>query len=229
MGSVSIGRILAYIFFTFFALPPIYFGGWLLLLWLRILFRPGIYLQYPYLGVGIAFLCLGLVEVLCIIQGMRRGGRWKLLLAVPVVLGLATMVNVPDVAREDREGSRHIGTLINELDSFARQHGRFPATVPELTKFGPAAASPSPYRKNGQPLRHRVVLLADATGPYSGSIGDEPGVAFYAVTHDCKEAWLTETELSRPVAGKVQFVQLLTESGYVTSFHRQVSPKWPAE
>jgi hypothetical protein len=124
---------------------------------------------------------------------------------------------------------RHVADMVRTLDSFGREHGRFPEIAAELEQFDSASIGPSPYRKNGQSLHHRVVLLANANGPYSGSVGDAPGVLFYAVSNDYKDVWLTETQLDRPVGGHAQFVQILHEDGFSTFFHRQVSAKWPAE
>jgi hypothetical protein len=224
-ARLHVGRLLAYFFFCLFALPPLFFGGSLLRYWLMIQFHRGIYLEYPYMSFGLGFVGLGILEVFCVMQGMQRKGFGRLLLAVPVTMGLATMINVPDIAPEDLEGLRHITEMTRELDAFARQHGRFPETAAELESISPAPNSLSPYRTGGQSLHHRVVFFANATGPYSGSVGDAPGVLFYAVKNGYKEAWLTETQLDRPVGGHVRFVQILTEDGFSTSLHRQLSPK----
>jgi hypothetical protein len=229
MTRLQTGRLLAYLFFSLFAIPPLLFGGSLLRYWLMIQFRSGIYLEYPYLAVGLAFVCLGLLEIFCAIQGMRRKGFGRALLAVPVILGLATMINVPEIVPEDREGTRHLTQVLDGVDSFGREHGRFPATAAELEQYSPTTTGSSSYRENGQALRHRVVLIPNANGPYSGEVGKEPGVLFYAVNNDCKEAWLTETQLDRPVGGQVQFVSILTLDGFSTFFHRQISPNWPTQ
>jgi hypothetical protein len=222
-------RLLAYLFFSFFAIPPLLFAASLLRYWLMIQFRSGIYLEYPYLTVGLAFLCVGLLEIFCVIQGIRRKGLWRALLAVPVILGLATMINVPEIVPEDRESNRHLIEVLQKVDSFSREHGRFPATAAELEQLSAATTSLSPYRENGQSLHHRVVLIPSASGPYSGNVGKEPGVLFYAVNSEYKEAWLAETQLDRPVGGQVQFVNIFTEDGYSTFFHRQISPNWPVQ
>jgi hypothetical protein len=228
MDRLHAGRLIAYLFFGLFAVPPLLFAGLLFRYWLMIQFHRGIYLEYPYLATGLVFLCLGILEVFCVMQGMRRRGFGRLLLAIPVILGFATMINVPEIAPKDREGLRHLSNMITGLDSFDSEHGHYPETVAELEQTSSETNGPTRYRKNGQLLHHRAVLLANASGPYSGSVGDEPGVLFYAVTSDYKEAWLTETELDRPVGGHVQFVQILTFDGFSTSLHRQVSTKRPA-
>lgn len=69
--------------------------------WTMIQFSRGIYLEYPYLLVGSDFVGVALLQILCATAGMRRVGLWRLLLAVPVVLGFATMINATDIAPED--------------------------------------------------------------------------------------------------------------------------------
>jgi len=196
--------------------------------WVMTQFGRGTYLEYPYLLVGLAFWGVAVLQLFCASHGMRRTGPWRLLLAVPVILGLATMINVPEIAPEDREGLRQVGVVLNGLNSFSQEHGRFPSTAAEMEQRIPSTIGPSPYRNRGRPLAHRVVLISNATGPYSGGTGDQPGVLYYSVSSDGKEAWIVVTQLDRPVGGKVRFTDILTEDGFTTSLHRQVSPTWPA-
>jgi len=221
-------RLIAYIFLCAFALPALFFAAMLLVYWVTAHIRPGIYVDYPYLLVGFAFIAVAVIQALCATAGMNRDGAYRLLLIVPVVLCLATMINVPEIAPEDREGLRHVSDVLRGLNSFSEWHGRFPRTAMELEQFIPSTIGPSAYRSSGRRLAYRVVLIPNAAGPYPGSAGDQPGVSYYSVSSDCKDAWIAVTQLDRPVGGKVQFTDILTVDGFTTSLHRRVSPTWPA-
>jgi hypothetical protein len=221
-------RLIAYIFLCASAIPALFFGTMLLAYWAMTQFGRGTYLEYPYLLVGLAFCGVAFLQALCATEGMRRSGAWRFLLIVPVALCLATMINVPDIAPEDREGLREVSDVLRGLNSFSSEHGRFPATVAQLEQLIPSTIGPSPYRNGGRPVGHHVALISNASGPYTGSAGDQPGVLYYSVSGDCKESWIAVTELDRPVGGKVRFTRILTEDGFTTSLHRQVSLNWPA-
>jgi len=229
MTRSRVGLALVYFFFSLFTFPPLLISAALLRYWLLTHLRQSIYVEYPYLAVGLVFLSLGLLEVFCVIRGVGRAGSWRLLLGVPVILCLAAMINFPNIAPEDFEGLRHLGTVFQDLNSFGKDHGRFPSTVVELEQSSPTVIATSRYRRSGETLHHRVVLLGNASGPYSGSVGDEPGVLFYAVTGDYKQVWLTETQLDRPAGGRVQFVRILSPDGFTTSYHLQVMPRYSAK
>lgn len=89
--------------------------------------------------------------------------------------------------------------MLRGLNSFSGEHGRFSATTMELEQLIPSTIGPNPYRKDRSHLRHLIVFFPNASGAYSGSVGDEPGGLFYRVSSDCKEAWITVTQLDRPV------------------------------
>jgi hypothetical protein len=195
-------------------LPMFIFGGWLLILWVAIQIRRSVYLEYSYLTVGIAFLSLGVVALFCVVYAAKKRGGWGGLYVVPVIAGLWSMVVIPNIVPYDVKSLHHIRNLTDELDSFSKQHGRFPdhetALPAEVLK------EPSPYYQNGRQLPFRTVLVPNATGPFLDSPGADPGVIFYAVSADQQEVWLTGTEIRfphRPVGGHAQFIRFLSLDG----------------
>jgi hypothetical protein len=186
------------------------FGGWLLTLWVTIQVRRCVYLEYPYLKVGIVFLSLGAVALLCLLYAAKKRGGWGALYVVPLVAGLWTMVVVPDIVPYDTEGRHHVRKMADTLDSFSKREGHFPDRETAL----PAAVlrEPSPYYQTGRQLPFRTVLVPNATGPVLDNPGADPGVIFYAVSADLRKVWLTGTELSfpHPIGDYVRFIRLLS-------------------
>jgi hypothetical protein len=200
-------------------------GGWLLALWIAIQIRSSVYLDYPYLKVGIVFLFLGVIALFCVVYAARRGGGWSALFVFPVIAGFYTMVAIPGVIPYDLKSSAHIRNLANELDLLKEKTGRFPDGETAL----PATVlqEPSPYYQTGRQLQFRTVILPNATGPFLDSAGAEPGVIFYAVRADQQEAWLTGTEIRFPHhrgIGQVQFIPFLSADGDMRVLHLHSTP-----
>ena len=189
------------------------FGGWLLTLWITIQIRRSVYLEYSYLTIGMAFVAMGVVSLLCVLYAVRRRGNWGALYVVPVMAGLWTMVAIPNLAPYDTKSPHHIGNVADELESFSKQHGRFPDNETALS--ADVLKEPGPYYQNGRQLPFRTVLVPRATGPFLDSPGTDPGVIFYAVSADQQEAWLTGTELRFPrlSVGQAQFIGFLSLDG----------------
>ncbi len=206
------------------------FGGWLLALWITIQLRHCVYLEYPYLATGTGFVFFGVAALFCVLYGARRRGYWRMLLLVPVVTGLWAMVVIPNVLPFDLEGSGHLSHVVNALEFFSRLHNRYPGDEAEVKQaFTSLPKERSLYRKNGQELPFRLVLVANATGPFLGDPGNDPGVMFYSVSPDRQEAWLTATELdsSHPIGNHVRFADFFSIDGDPRVFHRRVSQQQP--
>jgi hypothetical protein len=200
------------------------FGGWLLTLRITILIRHCVYLEYPYLATGVAFVLIGIISLLCVLYGARSRGYWGILFLVPVVIGLWTMIVIPNIFPFDLEGSAHLSHVAGALDFFSKLHSRYPGDETELEQVLAALPKePSLYRKNGQELPFRIVLIANATGPFLESPGSDPGIMFYAVSPDRQEAWLTATELRHPVGNQVRFSDFFSVDGDHRVFHRRIS------
>jgi hypothetical protein len=195
------------------------YGGWLLKLWIAIQLRHCVYLEYSYLKIGIAFVSLGLVSLLCALYAARRRGHWSALFAFPVLAGLWTMVVVSSIIPNDRQSAYHIQNMARELESFSAEHGRFPDRETAL----PAGVlnESSPYYQQGRQLPFRTVLIPNATAPFLDNPGADPGVIFYAVSADQQDVWLTGTELRfpRPIGGHVQFLSYLSIDGDTRVIH----------
>jgi hypothetical protein len=101
------------------------FGGWLIKLWITIQLQRCVYLEYSYLTVGVAFVSLGVLALLCALYATRRRGYWSALFAFPVVAGLWTMVVVPNIVPYDRVTSSHIHIVMRELEAFSSENGGF--------------------------------------------------------------------------------------------------------
>jgi hypothetical protein len=189
------------------------YGGWLLKLWITIQVQRCVYLEYSYLTVGMVFMSLGVVSVLCVLYAARRRGYWSALFAVPVIAGLWTMAVIPNIVPYDTRSANYIQTVMRELDAFSAEHGGFPDRETALPAY--FLNEPSPYSQNGRQLPFRTVLLPNATGPFLDNPGADPGVIFYAVSADRQEAWLTRTELRfpHPIGGYVQFAGFFYTNG----------------
>ncbi len=202
-----------------FCLPTLLYGGWLLKLWIAIQLQRCVYLEYSYLTVGLIFMALGVVSLLCALYAARRRGYWSALFAVPVIAGLWTMATVPNMIPYDTSTSGHIRAVMTNSETFRSEHGRFPDRETAL----PAAVlnEPSPYYQQGRRLPFRTVWISNATGPFLNSAGADPGVVFYAVSADQQDVWLTGTELGFPhsVGGYVQFVTFLSADGDTRVLH----------
>jgi hypothetical protein len=187
------------------------FGGWLLKLWITIQLERCVYLEYSYLTVGVAFVSLGVLALLCALYATRRRGYWSALFAFPVVAGLWTMVVVPNIVPYDRGTSSHIQIVMRELEAFSSENGGFPDRETALPDV--LLKESSPYYQNGRQLPFRTVLLPNATGPFLDNPGADPGVIFYAVSSDRQEVWLSGAELRfpRPIGGYAQFAFLSAE------------------
>lgn len=183
-----------------FCLPMFLYGGWLLKLWITIQLQRCVYLKYSYLTVGIAFVSLGIVALLCALYATRRRGYWSALFAFPVIAGLWTMVVMPNIVPNDAKSAYHIQNMASKLKTFSSEHGLFPDRENAL----PAKDSKelSPYYQRGRQLPFRIVWVPNSTGPFLNSPGPYPGVIFYAVSANQREVWLTGTESAFPAYGR---------------------------
>jgi hypothetical protein len=215
VGELAVAQLaISYIGFAFFgalALPALIFGGWLIKLWLTIHLFKCVFLDYPYLPIGIAFLVIGLLEIICARYGVKRQRYWRLLLILPVVTGLCTLVTIPNLVPLDQWTLSHAFNVKRELYLLGEQERRFPDDGKVLQDS--AERLSSPYYRDGQQLPYRVVTFTNATGPFLSDPGPDPGVIFYAVSADHRQAWLTATDLRFPnsVGGHVRFAEPLSD------------------
>ena len=225
MAKRGVVSILCAILSGLCCLPMLIFGGWLLALWIAIQIRSSVYLDYPYLKVGIVFLFLGVIALFCVVYAARRGGGWSALFVFPVIAGFYTMVAIPGVIPYDLKSSAHIRNIAYELESLNKQNGRFP--LQETALPADVLKEPSPYYKNGRQLPFRTVVIPNATGAFLDNPGAEPGVIFYAVSAGQQEGWLTGTELGfwhGPGGDQVRFIRFLSADGDARVLHLHSTP-----
>lgn len=79
------------------SLPPVVYGAYLLWCFLRIHTADLYYADYPYLSAALAFLGLGALSFWTTFYAVWRRSFYGLFFVVPVFVGLATMVLVPNL------------------------------------------------------------------------------------------------------------------------------------
>lgn len=123
-------RVVVTILFGLFALPALIFGFYLVACSVRIHTTEVYYVEYPYLAAGSALVTLGAGIFCCALYGASRKGFYRLLLPVAAVLGLATMVYIPDgiphVYRSMIQDSNYLSTVHSFLGVWHDSNHRFP-------------------------------------------------------------------------------------------------------
>jgi hypothetical protein len=139
-------RLVVAIFFGFLALPALIFGLYLVACSVRIHTTEAYYVEYSYLAVGSALMTLGAGIFCCALYGASRRGFYRLLLPVGAVLGLATMVYIPDgiphVHRSMIQDSNFLSSIRSFLSVWHDANHRFPmneADFSDALKRGPEA------------------------------------------------------------------------------------------
>lgn len=207
-------RIILAIIVAIFSLPQLGLGFYLLSCWLRIHLTDVYYVDYPYLATGLIFIGLGVLSCLATVYGVRRRGLYGLLFVIPVMIGLWTMVYLPD-------GTPHIQrsmlntNYLSSIASFSRvwfeANHKFPGNESEFHQAmatDPAAGqnrvqSPfrlSPYSRAGERLPYEIVVVRDASGPRLENMSSRPGVIYYCVSSDQQSFWATMTALNQDVS-----------------------------
>src|ERR1035438_7465471 len=88
-------RVALTVIFGLFCVPPLIFGGYLLVCWLRIHTADVYYVDYPYLLVALIFIGVGVLCILSTLYGAWRKSFYGLLFCVPLAFGLIAMVAIP--------------------------------------------------------------------------------------------------------------------------------------
>lgn len=204
----SLLRICLSTLFGTFCLPTFGFGAYLLYCWFRIHTSDVYYTNYWYVTVALIFLGAGLLSLWAIWFGAWRRSFYGLLFGVPVLLGLAAMVFIPDMF--PRGYSMVADTnYLSDVQSFFRvwyeEKHQFPANEAEFREAlarGPAAwqyrvrpAPSSEYRKGGKPVPYEIAVENEAIGPRLSNMSQRPGVVYYCVSRDLQEFWVTMTAL----------------------------------
>src|SRR5438477_13132280 len=89
-------RMLLIVVFGAFALPELIYGAYLLVCWVRIHLTTVYYVEYPYFAAAIILIAFAAFSLFCTVYGALQRSFFGLIFAIPLVLGLATMVFIPD-------------------------------------------------------------------------------------------------------------------------------------
>jgi hypothetical protein len=211
-AAKSLVRVFLSTLFGVFAIPTLGYGGYLLFCWFRIHTSHVYYVEYPYASIAFIFLSAGLLSLWAAWYGAWRRSFYGLLFVVPVFLGLAAMVEIPNI-RPQGFGSIADTNYLSSVNSFFRvwyeQNRRFPANEAEfqeaMTK-GPAtwqyrvAVPTSEYRQADKVLPYEIAVVNDANGPRISEVSKRPGVVYYCVSTDLQEFWVTTTGLESDFA-----------------------------
>lgn len=227
----TVNLILA-VFGGLLSLPALIFGSYLFSCWVRIHTADVFYVVYPYLLTAIVLGGIGALTASCSVYGALRRSFYGLVFLAPVVLGLATMVYIPDgmphVQRSMMDDTNYLSATGSFLRVWYESHHRFPKDRGEFVdalKNGPAAwqyrisAPPmeSDYAKGGVRLPYQVVVVNNASGPRLGGLSQEPGVIYYCVTDDQQQFWVTMTGLNRDVSRSATLKTVADDSPWLVT------------
>lgn len=206
-------KVLLTVLLGLFSVPMLAYGGYLFICWFRIHTSSVYYADYPYATAALAWFGVGLLSLWATLHGVWRRSLYGSLFAIPVFLGLAAMVEIPNLVPH---GFSMVAdsNYRSDVSSFFRvwyddNHG-FPASEAEFgdaLRKGPEAwqyrVQPAPasrYRQRGKPLPYEVVIVTNADGPRLTDVSQRPGVIYYCISKDLQEFWVTMTELQSDVA-----------------------------
>ena len=213
-GRIAIGVVLT-VLFGLFSLPQLIFGLYLLNCWFRIHTAAVYYLEYPYLLAALIWVCVAAMSVASVLYAAWRRSFYGLLFCFPLLVGMASMVLIPDAYPHDTRSGIADFNYLSSVNSFLRiwyeAHHSFPANETEFREAlarGPAAwqyrvqAPPadSCYGRSGARLPYEIVVVTNANGPRIDNLSERPAVIYYSVSGDHQEFWATMTALQHEVA-----------------------------
>jgi hypothetical protein len=196
------------------SLPMLLYGGYLLICWFRIHTSSVYYVDYLYALAALIFLVLGTCSmVLTLYVTCRQPGLW-LLLVVPVFLGFATLVFIPNhrpvVDERLLDDGNYMEDIRVSLGDWKDAHHRFAADESEFKQAMAEGAMrwhvpgdpihESQYRQRRKSLPYQIVVIPRSTGPRLTQVSERPGVIYYCVSQDLQEFWVTMTVLDSEVA-----------------------------
>lgn len=215
-----------------FSVPALGYGGYLLVCWFRIHTSNVYYADYPYAVTGLAFFGIGLFGLWASLHGVWRRSFYGLLFVFPVFLGLAAMVEIPDLLPHEFSAVAD-SNYLSDVRAFFRvwyeDNHRFPANESEFNDAlfkGPAArqysVGPAPasrYKERGNLLPYKVVVITDANGPRLANVSQRPGVIYYCVSRDLQEFWVTMTGLQSDFDSTASLRRVVTQQDEIQVVH----------
>jgi hypothetical protein len=209
----TVFKVLLSVVLGVFSVPMLGYGGYLFVCWFRIHTSNVYYADYPYATAALAWFGVGLLSLWATRHGVWRRNFYGLLFVIPVFLGLAAMVYIPNFVPR---GFSMVAdsNYRSDVNSFFRvwyeTNRRFPASEgefgealrkgPEGWQYRIEPAPASRYRQRGNPLPYEVVVVTNADAPRLTDVSKRPGVIYYCVSKDLQEFWVTMTELQSDVA-----------------------------
>jgi hypothetical protein len=201
------------VFLGLFSVPTIGYACYLIWCWIRIHTSDVYYADYWYATTALVFLGLGFLSLSAGLYAVWRRSFYGLLFVVPVFIGLAAMVTIPDVLPHGYSSIADTNYL-SDVTAFFRvwyesQH-QFPANEsefkealrkgPEAWQYRVGPAPTSRYKQRGDSVPYQIVIVTNALGPRVTDVSQRPAVIYYCVSGDLQEFWVTMTSLQSDVA-----------------------------
>jgi hypothetical protein len=128
------------------------------------------------------------------------------LIALPVALivelcALIVTPNLPFWHLELVENVKSMGSVERRLETWGKEHSRFPLTQNELDIALGSTTMTSPYRQGSNTLNYQIEVLPNQSAPYQ-TTPKRPGIMYYAVDPRGQQFWLTISGLNAPYAGR---------------------------
>jgi hypothetical protein len=130
-GRIAIGVVLT-TFFGLFSLPQLIFGLYLFGCWFRIHTAAVYYVEYPYLLAALIWVGVGAMSVASVLYGAWRRSFYGLLFCFPLLLGVASMVLIPDAYPHDARSGIADFNYLSSVKSFLRVWYEVHRSFPEL-------------------------------------------------------------------------------------------------
>ena len=189
-------------------LPAVLTGFSFLGSWVRLHTSEGPYFQWGYLATAVACLLFSGLGMAMAARAIWRRSFCALASVVSLTIGLAGMLELPDIGpRLNMAGAtqRLLGHADHSLSDWDETQSRFPSDEQELRKalaFRPLH-EPAVFFLRGKAIPYDVRIITNATGPALETVPPSPGTIVYAVSLDYRKYWLTITTLRDPVGGPV--------------------------
>lgn len=191
-----------------FNIPALVLGLSFLWEWVQVRASHGPYFRWSYATAGLLCVVISALGLELAVRAFR-GKRFRIAASVAsVVLGLACMIQLPDVGPQlsmALANQRILGHADHSLSDWDEAHGKFPTSDDELRKALAVRPlqEPAIYFRHGGPIPNDARIETNAIGPAEGAAPPNPGTVVYAVSEDYKEYWLTMTTLRNPAVGPV--------------------------
>jgi hypothetical protein len=225
-------KILLTALFGIFYVPPIGFGIYLFICWVRIHISDVYYGDSLYLLSALLWIGVGLVTCGVTWYGAWRRSFYGLILIIPLFLGLLSIHLIPNV-------ESHVTTLVSDynfaknitdaLQDWYEKRQEFPSSESEFwealargtssTIYRASPVTYSKYRQRGSLLPYLIIVSSGARGARTTDVSERPGVVYYCVSADLHEFWITMTGLESDLGTTATLRQLTWWEGKA-SIHR---------